>query len=111
MEDATTSIDTINTADIAKEIAQRTSLTQVLAKDIVGTVFATIAGRLTQGREVRIHGFGSFRLTQRAASLGRNPRTGESLQLAAKRSAKLRLAKALQDAMNPAPAARARRRA
>jgi len=108
MEDATT---TINSADIVREIAQRTSVSQSLAKDIVGIVFDTIAGGLTQGREVRIHGFGSFRVTKRAASLGRNPRTGEPLQLPAKRPAKLRVAKALQEAMNPAPAGRARRRA
>jgi DNA-binding protein HU-beta len=111
MEDATTSIDTINTADIAKEISQRTSVSQGLARDIVGIVFDAIAGGLRQGREVRIYGFGSFRVTQRAASTGRNPRTGEAIAIPAKRSVKLRVARVVQEAMNPVATGRTRRRA
>jgi nucleoid DNA-binding protein len=84
---------TINASDIAREVAQRAPVGQGLSKDIVSIVFETIAHELAEGHEVRISGFASFKVTQRAASVARNPRTGEAIEIPVRRSVKLRLAK------------------
>jgi DNA-binding protein HU-beta len=55
------------------------------ARDDVRWFFATIASALQKGDEVRIHGFGNFRIQQRAARMGRNPRTGEAVKVAARK--------------------------
>src|SRR5262245_48841094 len=102
---------TINTSDIAREVAQQTSVGQGLSKDIVSIVFNTIVHELAEGREVHISGFGSFNITQREARQGRNPRTGEAIAIPAKRSVKLRPARGLQNAMNSVATGRTRRRA
>ena len=102
---------TINTSEIAREVAQRTSVGQGLSKDIVAMVFETIVHELTEGREVRIGGFGSFTVTHQAERMGRNPRTGEPIAIAAKRLVKLRVSRVVQNAMNPAATDQTRRRA
>ena len=55
------------------------------AREEVRWFFETVAGALTSGDEVRVHGFGTFRTTQRAARIGRNPRTGEAVKVPARR--------------------------
>ena len=102
---------TINASDIAREVARRTSVGQGLSKDIVEIVFDTIVHELAEGHEVRINGFGRFEVTQQAARMGRNPRTGEAIAISAKRSVKLRLARGVQEAMKPVATSRAQRRA
>lgn len=100
------------TGDIVNRVSAETGLSQTLSKQAVGIVFETIVDELMAGGEVRISGFGSFRCRERPAGTGRDPRTGEAIQVAAKRSPQLRAAKGLRDALNP-PAAggRDRRRA
>ena len=68
---------TINASDIAREVAQRAPVGQGLSKDIVSIVFETIAHELAEGHEVRISGFGTFKVTQGR----RNPRTGEAIPI------------------------------
>ena len=102
---------TISASDIVREVAQRTAVGRGLSKDIVAIVFETIVHELAEGHEVRISGFGSFKVTQRAASMGRNPRTGEAMAIPARRSVKLRLVTAAQTAMNPVATSQTRRRA
>ena len=55
------------------------------ARDDVRWFFATIASALQKGDEVRIHGFGNFKIQQRAARMGRNPRTGEAVRVPARK--------------------------
>jgi DNA-binding protein HU-beta len=55
------------------------------ARDEVRWFFDTLTEALVEGNEVRIHGFGTFRTSQRAARMGRNPRTGEAVKVAARR--------------------------
>jgi DNA-binding protein HU-beta len=57
----------------------------VRARDDVRWFFEQVAGALAKGSEVRIHGFGNFRVQQRAARMGRNPRTGEEVRVPARR--------------------------
>lgn len=70
---------------LAEQLAERAEITMAAARDEVKWFFDTISGALTGGDEVRIHGFGTFKTAQRAARIGRNPRTGESVQVPARR--------------------------
>ena len=70
---------------IAEQLAERAEITMSAARDEVRWFFDTISGALEGGDEVRIHGFGSFRTAQRAARMGRNPRTGEAVKVPARR--------------------------
>ena len=70
---------------LADRLAERAEITMSAARDEVRWFFDTIAGSLQAGDEVRIHGFGSFRTAQRAARMGRNPRTGEAVKVPARR--------------------------
>ena len=66
----------------------------------VDAVFASIADALKAGDEVRIVGFGSFSVAHRAASTGRNPRTGEAIQIAASKQPKFKAGAPLKAAVN-----------
>jgi DNA-binding protein HU-beta len=70
---------------LAEKLAKRAEITMTAARDEVRWFFDTIADALQAGDEVRIHGFGSFKTAQRAARMGRNPRTGESVKVPARR--------------------------
>jgi DNA-binding protein HU-beta len=92
---------TVVTRDVlAKQLAERAEITMSAARDEVSWFFDTIAGALQKGDEVRIHGFGAFKTSQRAARVGRNPRTGEQVKVPARRvvrfSASTTLASALK---------------
>jgi integration host factor subunit alpha len=63
-------------------------MSMVAARDEVKWFFDTLADSLSGGDEVRIHGFGTFRTLERPARVGRNPRTGETVQVAARRVAR-----------------------
>jgi len=69
------------------------------AQEIVDSVFDTIVKTMGRGEEVAIPGFGTFRVAKRAARMGRNPRTGESIQIAASTKPKFRAAKQLKEAV------------
>ena len=73
--------------------------TKVQAEQIVDKVFDSIVASLKKGDEVSIAGLGIFSVKQRAARTARNPRTGETLQVAAMKVPKFRAAKALKDAV------------
>ena len=73
--------------------------TKVQAEQVVDTVLETIVKSLKKGEEVSIAGLGIFSVKQRAARTARNPRTGESIKVAAMKVPKFRAAKALKDAV------------
>ena len=64
------------------------------------TIIDTVSNALKRGEEVRIVGFGTFSVSHRKATTGRNPRTGESIQIPASRRPKFTVGKALKDAVN-----------
>ena len=70
---------------LAKKLADRAEITIAAARDEVSWFFDSISSSLEKGDEVRIHGFGAFKTAQRAARVGRNPRTGESVRVPARR--------------------------
>ena len=73
--------------------------TKKKAQEIVESVFDTIVKTMSRGEEVAISGFGTFRVAKRAARMGRNPKTGESIQIAASTKPKFRAAKQLKEAV------------
>ena len=87
-------------SDIASHVADRTGIGRSAAGEAVDAVFAVIAEALARGEDVRIAGFGSFGTRNRPARAGRNPRTGESLNIAASTVPTFKPGKPLKDAVN-----------
>lgn len=75
----------LSKSDLAKRLAEQMGLSQAKANQVVNAVFDTITEALSRGEEVRLTGFGTFRVTERGARMGRNPRTGEPIQIPAGR--------------------------
>ncbi len=73
--------------------------TKKQAQDAVNAVFENITKTLAKGEEVAITGFGTFRVTKRAARMGINPQTGERIQIAASKAPKFSAGKGLKDAV------------
>lgn len=71
---------------LAEQLAERAEITMAAARDEVKWFFDTLSAALAAGDEVRIHGFGTFRTVERPARVGRNPRTGETVQVPARRA-------------------------
>ncbi len=73
-------------SDLIKEVASRTGTTQKAAKEFLDAFVESVQDSLKRGESVAIPGFGTFRVAQRAARSGRNPRTGEPLEVAARKA-------------------------
>jgi len=86
--------------ELAKRVAADAGITAGQAAGVVDAAFDAIAGELAAGRDVAIAGFGKFSVTDRAARAGRNPATGEMIQIAASRAAKFSAAAALKQQLN-----------
>ena len=89
----------MNKNELVDAVANSTGLKKQEAEKAVDAVFDSIMGELKKGSEVRLVGFGTFTVTQRAASEGRNPRTGEKIMIAASKLPKFRAGKQLKDAV------------
>ena len=90
----------MNKNELIAEVAAKTGLTKAAAGEAVDATFDAIAAALGKGDEVKVAGFGNFAVTTRAASEGRNPRTGETIQIPAQKSPKFRPGKALKSSLN-----------
>jgi len=86
--------------EFAEQVAAEAGLTGEQAKTALDAAFDAIAGELAAGRDVAIAGFGKFSVGERAAREGRNPATGETIQIAASRAAKFSAAAALKKQLN-----------
>lgn len=89
----------MNKQGLIDAVASTTHLKKSLAEDTVDAVLDSIRGALKKGADVRLVGFGTFRVAQRAASEGRNPRTGQTIQIAARKVPRFRAGKDLKDAV------------
>jgi DNA-binding protein HU-beta len=90
----------VNKNDLVAAIAGSTGLSKSDSAKAVDSVFDSIADALKAGGEVRIVGFGSFNVTRRKQSQGRNPRTGEPITIPASNQPKFKAGKGLKDAVN-----------
>ncbi len=90
----------MNRSDPERRVAERTGMGAPAAKGAVDAVFAVIAEALARGEDARISGFGVFGTRARPARTGRNPRTGDSVSIAASTVPTFKPGKALKDAVN-----------
>ena len=84
-------------ADLIAMVADMTGGTKVMAQQVVEGLFDAMAGEMAKGGKVDSAGFGKFEGAMRAARTARNPRTGETVNVAAKRVPKFKAAKGLKD--------------
>ena len=90
----------MNKNDLVAAVADSTGLSKADSGKAVDAVFESITGELKGGGDVRLVGFGTFNVAARAASEGRNPRTGEKIQIPASNQPKFKAGKGLKDAVN-----------
>ena len=90
----------MNKADLVEAIANATELSKSKTDEVVGAMVATIIKAVAKGDSVQLVGFGTFGSGKRAARTGRNPRTGESIKIAAAKTVKFTAGKAFKEAVN-----------
>jgi len=90
----------MNKAELIDAVATQAGLQKAEATKAVDAVFESIAGALKAGDQVSLLGFGTFVVKTRAARSGRNPRTGETIEIPASKAPVFKAGKALKDAVN-----------
>ena len=90
----------MNKNELAAAVASSTGLSKADSANAVDSIIDSIAAALKSGDEVRLVGFGTFSVAHRAASTGRNPRTGDVIQISASNQPKFKAGKALKEAVN-----------
>ena len=91
----------MNKADLIDKIAAGSRINKTQAGTAIDTLVDSVTGALKKGDRVALVGFGTFSVSQRKARNGRNPQTGEPIQIKAKTVVKFRVAKATKDAIAP----------
>jgi len=87
-------------ADLIDEVSRLTELTRKDSEVIVETIFEGIVRSLRSGEKIEIRGFGSFRIRQRNPRIGRNPKTGDKVEVPAKKIPFFKPSKELKDMVN-----------
>jgi DNA-binding protein HU-beta len=87
-------------ADLIDSMAKRNELSRPKAEEIVNGFFDDIVAALKNGDKVNISGFGTFSVSERKGRIGRNPKTGESIEIAPSRAAKFKAGKILKDSLS-----------
>ncbi len=90
----------MNKNDLVSAVSGSAGISKADASKAVDSVFDNITSSLRNGNEVRLIGFGTFSVANRKATTGRNPRTGQTIQIPARRQAKFKAGKALKEAVN-----------
>ena len=95
----------MNVTELAEKIATKHGVDKKQAKMMVEGVFKEVVDAAQQGEEISIPGFGKFKVAAREARQGRNPATGETINIPASKKLNFTPAKQVKDAMNPPPPA------
>ena len=90
----------MNKVDLVSAVAKQAELSTKDAGLAVEAVFDAISEALEKGDKVQLIGFGTFDVSERAAREGRNPRTGETMKIAASKAPRFKAGKALKDRVN-----------
>jgi len=90
----------MNKAELIDKVSQAAELNKATAARAVEAMLENIATALKSGDQVTLSGFGTFSVSMRAARTGRNPRTGESINIPASKNPKFKAGKGLKDAVN-----------
>jgi len=95
---------TMTKADLVEEVIRATELPRKESETIVETIFESIIQTLRENKKIEIRGFGSFRTRERRGRVGRNPKTGEKVEVPAKRIPFFKPSKELKEFVNNAEA-------
>ena len=87
-------------AELVEEVSEKTGLPKKQAEIVVNTVFESIVETLKTGEKIELRGFGSFRIRQRDSRTGRNPKTGDKVEVPAKRIPYFKPGKELRELLN-----------
>jgi DNA-binding protein HU-beta len=90
----------MNKSDLEKYISKKYSITQKEAGNIIDMFTSSIMSALAEGNEIQLVGFGNFSVAEVAARAGRNPRTGEVLQIKAYKQPRFKVGQKLKDSVN-----------
>ncbi len=90
----------MNKQELIAQIASDADVTKAAAAKVVDAFTDAVTNALKNGDSVTLIGFGTFKVSQRAARTGRNPQTGKELQIAARKAPAFTAGKALKDALN-----------
>lgn len=90
----------MNRKDLVEALAKKTGKSKADAEQAVSILFDSISEALASGDSVSLTGFGSFSISERSARQGRNPKTGETIQIAAKRTPAFKPGATLKKAVN-----------
>ena len=89
----------MNKTELIAVVAEKSGITKKDAERVVSATFETITAQMKKGEKVQISGFGIFEVKEREARVGRNPLTGEAIQIAASRTPAFKPGKALKDSV------------
>lgn len=89
----------MNKADVVAKIAKDASLSKAAAEKALNSFTDTVKSSLKKGQGITLVGFGTFGISKRAARIGRNPATGESIKISARKVPKFKPGQALKDAV------------
>ena len=90
----------MNRNDLVSAVSGSVAISKADASKAIESVFESITGSLQSGNEVRLVGFGTFSVADRKATMGRNPRTGQTIHIPARRQPKFKAGRALKAAVN-----------
>ncbi len=90
----------MNKRELVEAVAGGTGMSRSAVAEALDAVLEAVAASLAAGEPVSVPGFGTFEVRERGARTGRNPRTGEAIEIAASRVAAFRAGKALRDRLN-----------
>ena len=89
----------MNKAELVEEVVGQTGLTKKISREAVSAIISVITDSLTREEKVTLVGFGTFRVMKRKARRGRNPQTGETIQIRAKKVPKFKAGKNFREAV------------
>ena len=90
----------MNLVELSSLVAAKARLTKSQAEEVTRTVFSLVAEALKEGEQVKIAGFGTFEVRDRKEKQSKNPQTGETITVPAKKAPAFKAGKALKDAVN-----------
>ena len=90
----------MNKAELITHIADEHSITKIEAEKVIDRFTSSIISALSKGQEISLLGFGSFSISKVAARAGRNPRTGQTIQIAAYNQPRFKVGQKLKNAVN-----------
>ena len=90
----------MNKTELVAAMAEKTELSKKDAEKALKAFTDVVAEELTKGEKIQLVGFGTFEVAERPAREGRNPRTGETMKIAASKAPKFKAGKALKDSLN-----------